>query len=101
MSASSRPVSRRAVGLSVGAVVAALVVVWLVFLRTPAAAPGHQPAAVKPGEAAPPLSPDEGVTVPHLSAAEAAEINKGGSVIRKLPGGGHIKIEPPKKEGNE
>jgi hypothetical protein len=98
MSVSSRPVSPRAAGLVVAVFLVGLVVVWLAFLRTPTAAPGNQPAAVKAGEKAPSLLPEDGVMVPHLTAAEAEKVKKGETVTRAMPGGGHITIGPPKKE---
>jgi hypothetical protein len=98
MSVSSRPVSPRAAGLVIAVFLIGLVVVWLAFFRSPTAAPGNQPAALRPGEKAPPLSPEDGIVAPHLTTAEMEKIKKGETVIRAMPGGGHLKIGPAKKE---
>ena len=60
------------------------------------APPGKVPAVPTPGVARTP-SPDEGMVVPHLSAADAAKIKRGESIEIKVPGGS-LTVGPPKKE---
>ncbi|GEM_PF-5800565 len=64
--------------------------------RTPTAPPGNVPAVPNKGARVDPL-PDDGVPAT-LSTAELETIKKGGTVERKMPGGGSITFGPPPKK---
>lgn len=96
MSESSKPTRRTMLR---GAVLVLLVAlgmgVWYAT-RTPTAPPGNVPAVPNMGGRVDPL-PEDGVPAT-LSTAELEQIKKGGTVERKMPGGGSVTFGPPPKK---